>query len=336
MLVPAVASRFNSEHQRLGHGYRHLRPLKLGLGRGHGGRGGDGYQQLARPFRQAARDLADCGYRFPVGPLAQVLQFCGDQQRCGGEPVPRVLLLVGAPGTGKTTLIEMVSRVAGIRTIRFSLADTESSHAGQPADRLRAAAWEAERLERQGHRVAIVMDDAELGIGSPRDGDGSSTNRPQLQGVLQELADGRHAVNGEVIGPKTFMFSGNDASSHLTSLIRESRCVVIEYDPTDSEKAEIAQTLFCRVMPPQLLGRRLGQLSRLSVAEIVAVRAGVRQHVERLLIGDMTYEQYKKWLGSPRHRELIDAVARRVLCDGDIRSELRAIQARAQARRSFL
>lgn len=247
-----------------------------------------------------------------------------------------VLVLVGPPGSGKTNMLQHSAGSARVMIVRFSLADCESSGAGDPASKLQQAAIQAEKFEQAGIPVVIVIEDFELGMACPQNGEGSSTNRPQIQGVLQELLDGTHSIGGRVLTPKRFAFTSNDLTAVRSSMVREGRAIVIEYNPDRREKSRIAQAVLSGILPPRVLRRELKRLSHLTVAEIVAVKAELRQQAEQLITFDLPWPAYEAWLTSKRTTTLIDAVVARLMNHRDVSQAIFRVRKRAGSRRSYL
>lgn len=274
---------------------------------------------------------------FPAKAFLPLFSFLLQCPRGAQREGPGILALVGPPGSGKTCALEHAGRLTGVTLVRFSLADCESTGAGSPAAAVRRLAQHVQSLEDAGTSALTVLEDCECGIASPKSGEGSSTNRPQLQGVIQELLDGTHVVDGRPLSPKRMVFTSNNLSDLRSSLVREGRALVVEYKPDREDRSKIAACSLQAILPPRVLHPELRRLSKLTVAEIVAVREELRKHAEQLLLFDLPWTAYNAWAICEHGPALTDAVAKRVLDRGDVRRAVKTIRNRARLRRaSFL
>ncbi|MFN3166990.1 MAG: AAA family ATPase [Phycisphaeraceae bacterium] len=292
--------------------------------------------RIPAPHRFVTKLLASEGYVFPHDPLFELVAFLFGLRNCSSHARAGIVALVGKPGSGKSFLLERVASVMSVRVLRISLADCESSSAGEPAARLRSAALEAQRLRQQGFVVLIVIDDADLGLADAREGEGSTTNRPQLIGLIQELVDGRCTVDGKRIGRQFFAFTMNSTVDVRKSLLRDMRCVIIEHDPSTADRERMARHELSGLLSGGVLNRQIKRLGRMSIAEIAAVKEHLRQMIDRMIAMDMAWTPYQAWLTSERGMHLIDAVGRRVLGGRDVRHAIDAVRQRSNARKSYL
>lgn len=294
-------------------------------------------KHLPRSLRDAHRELKARGLCLPPEPIAAMLRFILNGRRSDRRGQPNAMVIVGPPGSGKSFALEKAAFIAGVQLFRFSIAECESSLAGKPTEQLRRVAQQLQRYEDSGKQGLLVTEDCECGMADPRPGEGSSTNRPQLQGVIQELLDGTHAIDGRVLTPKQMMFTSNKLKDMRKSMIRESRCLVIEYDPNRGDRAKIAAHTLRTVLPPHVIRTQIRRLAKLSVAEIVSVRTELRQQVEQLMTFDLSWRAYESWIGSENSKVLTEAVAERVLGRRDLRRAVNIVRGRARLRRtSFL
>lgn len=270
----------------------------------------------------------------PAGSFAQVYNFmlsCRLRRQNPGTGCS--LILVGPAGYGKTTILRDGAKAAGVTLLRFSLADCESTGAGSPSQAFRRVLKKAQQLEDSGTAVIIVIEDWECGVASPRSGEGSSTNRPQLQGLLQEALDGTHVVDGVHLSPKRMAFTSNNLKHIKTSLIREGRAIIVKHEPSRKDLAKIATATLGSIFSSRILRSNRRTLSKLSPAAISAIKERLLDQVNQILVFDLDWPSYEAWLGCEPADKLTEAVARRVLGPQDLRHAIRDVHERSKLRR---
>ncbi|MFN3166382.1 MAG: AAA family ATPase [Phycisphaeraceae bacterium] len=267
----------------------------------------------------------------PAASYAQVFNFMlgcrarGQKNQAGGS-----LVLVGPAGFGKTSLLRDTAKDAGVTLLRFSVADCESSGAGSPAQAFRRLLKKTQQLEDAGTPVLIVIEDWECGLGSARAGEGSSTNRPQLQACLQEALDGTHICDGVCLSPKRMAFTANSLKDIKPSLIREGRASVIKHEPSRKDMAKIAAVTLASIFSSRTLRSNRRALSRLSPAAIMAIKERLLDQIKQMLTFDLDWPSYELWLDCEQVGHLTEAVARRLLGPQDLRHAIRDVQERSK------
>jgi SpoVK/Ycf46/Vps4 family AAA+-type ATPase len=286
--------------------------------------------------RHIANVLASKGTEFTGSSLFMVISFLLSLRGDARSIQAGILALVGKPGQGKSLMLECVAAVLGVKVIRISLADCESRGAGEPAAKVRAAGVAGHRLQRQGFIVLIVIEDADIVLADAREGEGATTNRSQLIGVIQELVDGRCTVDGQRLGRQFFAFTMNNTTRVRKSLLRHMRCLVVEHAPSIHDRKRIASNELSGLLPKHVLARQAKRLAQMTIAEIAAVKTQLRHALDHMIAIDMAWTPYQAWLANKDKACLIDAVGRRVLTHRHIKDVIHAVKQQSENRQSYL
>ena len=120
------------------------------------------------------------------------------------------------------------------------------------------------------------------------------------------------------------------------SLLRDIRCLVVEHNPDVLDRMRIARHELKSLLPRHVLARQAKRLGQMTVAEIAAVKAQLRQMLDQMLAVDMAWTPYQKWVTNESKTLLIDAVGRRLLKSSDVRQAIDTVRQRSAARKSYL
>lgn len=157
--------------------------------------------------------VATLGWDDIVLPTATVEEFVGlgkelrnaETLATLGVPVPRGILMVGPPGTGKTQVARILASQSGLAFIALSSADLKAGYLGQSGQRVQAA---FERARAQAPCIVFVD---ELDIVVPaRGADGDDAYTREIVGQLLQELDGVASHAGQV-----FLLA---ASNHATAI----------------------------------------------------------------------------------------------------------------------
>lgn len=135
--------------------------------------------------------------------LKEVIEFLKDPkrfQRLGGK-IPKGILLVGPPGTGKTMLAKAVSGEAGVPFFSLSGSDFVEMFVGVGASRVRDLFEQAKRSAHIGGKGAIIFIDEIDAVGRQRFagiGGGHDEREQTLNQLLSEM-DGFDTQEGVII-----------------------------------------------------------------------------------------------------------------------------------------
>ncbi|MXV08330.1 MULTISPECIES: AAA family ATPase [unclassified Xanthomonas] len=145
--------------------------------------------------------VATLGWDDIVLPAATVEEFVGlgkelrnaETLATLGVPVPRGILMVGPPGTGKTQVARILASQSGLAFIALSSADLKAGYLGQSGQRVQAA---FERARAQAPCIVFVD---ELDIVAPaRGADGDDAFTREIVGQLLQELDGVASHAGQV------------------------------------------------------------------------------------------------------------------------------------------
>ncbi|MDQ1091079.1 transitional endoplasmic reticulum ATPase [Xanthomonas sacchari] len=145
--------------------------------------------------------VATLGWDDIVLPAATVEEFVGlgkelrnaETLATLGVPVPRGILMVGPPGTGKTQVARILASQSGLAFIALSSADLKAGYLGQSGQRVQAA---FERARAQAPCIVFVD---ELDIVAPaRGADGDDAFTREIVGQLLQELDGVASQAGQV------------------------------------------------------------------------------------------------------------------------------------------
>ncbi|MCM8789616.1 MAG: AAA family ATPase, partial [Candidatus Omnitrophica bacterium] len=135
--------------------------------------------------------------------LKEVIEFLKDPkkfQRLGGK-VPKGVLLVGAPGTGKTLLARAVAGEAGVPFFSISGSDFVEMFVGVGASRVRDLFEQGRRAAKASGKGAIIFIDEIDAVGRLRFagiGGGHDEREQTLNALLVEM-DGFDAAQGIIL-----------------------------------------------------------------------------------------------------------------------------------------
>ncbi len=135
--------------------------------------------------------------------LQEVIEFLSEPkkfQRLGGK-IPKGVLLVGAPGTGKTLLARAVAGEAGVPFFSLSGSDFVEMFVGVGASRVRDLFEQARKASKASGKGAIVFIDEIDAVGRLRFsgiGGGNDEREQTLNALLVEL-DGFNTQTGTIV-----------------------------------------------------------------------------------------------------------------------------------------
>ncbi|MFC1666805.1 ATP-dependent zinc metalloprotease FtsH [Candidatus Omnitrophota bacterium] len=135
--------------------------------------------------------------------LKEIIEFLKDPkkfQRLGGK-IPKGVLLMGAPGTGKTLLAKAVSGEAGVPFFSISGSDFVEMFVGVGASRVRDLFEQAKRAAKMGGKGCIIFMDEIDAVGRQRFagiGGGHDEREQTLNALLVEM-DGFNSQEGVIL-----------------------------------------------------------------------------------------------------------------------------------------
>ncbi|MBB6368410.1 transitional endoplasmic reticulum ATPase [Xanthomonas sacchari] len=187
--------------------------------------------------------VATLGWDDIVLPAATVAEFVGlgkelrnaETLATLGVPVPRGILMVGPPGTGKTQVARILASQSGLAFIALSSADLKAGYLGQSGQRVQAA---FERARAQAPCIVFVD---ELDIVAPaRGADGDDAYTREIVGQLLQELDGVASHAGQVF----LLAASNHAAAIDPALLsRLDRQIVIALPDRDARVAIVARLL---------------------------------------------------------------------------------------------
>lgn len=152
-----------------------------------------------------------------------------------GVPVPRGILMVGPPGTGKTQVARILASQSGLAFIALTSADLKAGYLGQSGQRVQAA---FERARAQAPCIVFVD---ELDIVAPaRGADGDDAFTREIVGQLLQELDGVASHAGQVF----LLAASNHAAAIDPALLsRVDRQIVIALPDRAARAAIVARLL---------------------------------------------------------------------------------------------
>ncbi len=167
----------------------------------------------------------------PIGGLDGLKRWLDSRAsavRVKGLPMPRGVVLIGPPGTGKSLSAHLVSRTFGLPLVRLDVGRLFGSYVGESERNLRSALAQADALA----PAILWVDEIEKGL-SGAGQNGSEITRRLLQTLLTWMSEQSSG---------TFVFAtANDISSLPPELLRKGRFAEIFYVdlPTPQERHAI-------------------------------------------------------------------------------------------------
>jgi len=162
-----------------------------------------------------------------------------------------ILAIQSPPGEGKTYHCKAVLGSLGVRVYRFPIADLESPGAGLPAVRLVERYVEAARTIEQEGPAALLIEDADLGIGhanSEAEITQFTMNRNLILGSLMGICDSPTLVDvpsesvlaergGRTICPRVpIIMTGNNLGGVYPALFRDGRAQIVDWRASATTK----------------------------------------------------------------------------------------------------
>jgi cell division protease FtsH len=248
--------------------------------------------------------------------LEEVVDFLKNPDRykeIGGR-IPKGILLVGAPGTGKTLLARAVAGEAGVPFFRLSGADFVEMFVGVGASRVRDLFKQA-----RGKSPAIVFIDELDAIGKSRAtaGMGGNDEREQTLNQLLVEMDGFDATTGVIVLAAT-----NRPEILDPALLRPGRfdrqVLVDKPDLSGREQILVLHSVHVKLDPDvdlNRVARATAGLAGADLANIVneAALLAVRSERKRVKQEDFSEAIEKTLAGLSRPNRLLDERERRIV-----------------------
>lgn len=154
--------------------------------------------------------------------------------------VPRILMVEGGSGVGKTLTIRETLNAGGIHIVDLEVAMLESNEAGAPSKYFLRKVQEASNYIDE-HGPAVLMgDDTDL-VRSENTTDSTGTrNTLQLNATIQRYCDNPTLILGQPCNPIPIIETVNDTSVFSESAIRYGRVKRYCFNPTGEELLRMA------------------------------------------------------------------------------------------------
>jgi hypothetical protein len=209
---------------------------------------------------------------------------------------PRLLLLHGPPGEGKSLGLRQVLRDAGVAPYFIHAGELENSTAGVPARRIISVIRKAGRINRraalagvQKHAapVAVVLEDIDLGMGAVGALVQTTVNTQHVLGTLMQVCDDPGCRVPVIL-------TANRPDALHGPLIRSGRAELFSWVLCPRERQEVLAHIF-----PSLKGPEIRELRDTFRGETVAFFAdlaqSVREQDEATMIGQVTAREAVAW-----------------------------------------
>lgn len=249
-----------------------------------------------------------------VEELAEIVDYLHDPQRyeAAGAKVPRGVLLVGPPGTGKTMLAKAVAGEAGVAFFALSGSDFVDTFVGVGAGRVRTLFKDAHKSGK-----AIVFIDELDAIGRARSGAsdaGTAEGDRTLNALLVEM-DGFHDSHVIVIGATN---RPEVLDSALLRSGRFERTIHVGVPDRLGREQILSLLLGAKSIDPSVdvigLSRRTSSLSGADLAYLVNESAlqAVRNSRTTISMQDIEHALEVTFLGRARTSMLVSEADRRL------------------------
>jgi SpoVK/Ycf46/Vps4 family AAA+-type ATPase len=173
----------------------------------------------------------------------------------GSASRPQILLIYGAPGTGKTFQLTECLRAYQVEPVVFDSAEVEHGTAGKPVDMLKAKINKVCKQNSHGTPSALILDDVDLLLGRFA----GTQYTHNLQHIIQELmrvAVGIADATGAPERVPMFLLANDISNLHLP-LLRLGRARFFHWMPMPHEMALIVQHIFQGPASRRKLQRRV-------------------------------------------------------------------------------
>lgn len=211
----------------------------------------------------------------------------------------QILLITGAPGSGKTFQLRHTLVAAGVEIVEFDAGDVESPSANEPIRRLQSCTTRVrENLDKK-IPSALVIDDAHLLLGRM----GQTQYTHNLQRIIAELMKTATAVNlqsGVAVATPIILIA-NHSDYFNEAMVRHGRARHLHWCPSHDELSSIVHNIF-----PLMRDPAIRSLLECFVAEDVSFFAALQ---------DAMIDKYlQDWMSS---RHGYDVALRASLADRD-------------------
>lgn len=159
------------------------------------------------------------------------------------QGVPRLLMVLGTPGTGKTVSLIGIALAQGKAVLIVAASDLTSEYENGATQILREILEFAEHWSRENKQPIVVMiNDLHLSTMAATDDKtvGKTVNGPLLVDAMMQLADFRQHYRNADGSAIAFLITLNDASKLPEPLKRDGRCSRYVHVPTRDELSAIA------------------------------------------------------------------------------------------------
>ncbi|MFH1778562.1 MAG: ATP-dependent zinc metalloprotease FtsH [Candidatus Omnitrophota bacterium] len=244
--------------------------------------------------------------------LQEVIEFLKDPprfQRLGGK-MPKGILLIGAPGTGKTLLAKAVAGEAGVPFFSISGSDFVEMFVGVGASRVRDLFEQAKRAAKLGGKGCIIFVDEIDAVGRQRFagiGGGHDEREQTLNALLVEM-DGFNTQEGVILIAAT-----NRPDVLDPALLRPGRfdriIVVNRPDIVGREailKVHIRNVKLAPDADLKLVARRTAGFSGADLANLVneAALLASRKNMESVTMGELE-ESIERVIAGPAKKSRV-------------------------------